>query len=381
MSFWCFCPSIELPLWSESQSRLSLHSTGKRQGNQKPNRHQKQNLKNKRQTNIHANTVRSRQQNFLVHAVGDRTHQNMYTRSQKHSPQREVAPALQREVEFPKRVSKKQVESQFSFGKPAERDVHLNTTSRASYTNQSATPESRADILRTKAAIGEVNRSRNFFLGASAPYISESRDKLVAPPSAIYAGEVVPSIQNKKTAAQMNTASFLVNTVNSSPHTSTLRHDFKICDVGTMHSLRSEAALCRAEQQRTNYSLGDRPTEWRSESRAAYGAGARKQSGLLPELRRSSAATPEITSKHTRTNNSQFTLGGSDLAEKGVARTMVQQDYIPHRVETSLSRPHQVDAQKDCFQFGHRGVAMNSLYRESFTPTVYSKSSPTGPIA
>eukprot|EP00744_Colponema_vietnamica_P000583 GILI01001031.1.p1 GENE.GILI01001031.1~~GILI01001031.1.p1 ORF type:complete len:330 (+),score=15.48 GILI01001031.1:24-992(+) len=317
----------------------------------------------------------------------------MYTRNQKHVPKNEVAPPKNRQVEFPQRVDKSSVEAGFSLGFIEPEDGRYNTTSRKTYTYEtpSEKPEPRATIIERKGKIELDHRSRHFYLGSPLPYTSENRTALAPPPVTSFDP---PSLQNRKNAIAMNTAHFFMRDGDSHP-TSTLRGDFKACGANTIQQMRAEAALCRAEQQKTNYALGDQKNTWSSEARANYGkgkgAGGVATSGgeysetkkWLPVIRNtpSPLLSEEISQPKRAANKnliSQFTLGSSDLADKEGIKSLKQVDFVPHAIVSSLNKPNQVDAQRDMFVFGHRGVPINSLYRESFPPTQFATNpSPT----
>lgn len=320
----------------------------------------------------------------------------MYTRNQKHVPKNEVLPPSSRQVEYPQRVDKTAVEAGFSLGFIEPEDGRYNTMSRKTYTYGTPTekPQARGEILERKGKIEADHRSRHFFLGSPLPYTSENRCALAPPPVANF---TPPSVQNRKNALAMNTAHFFFKDGDSSP-TSTVRGDFKGCGGGMMQQMRADAALCRAEQQKTNYALGDQKCVWSSEARENYGngkgAGGAAISGggleakqILPALRNTPSPTPtqeqngvNFPPKRAANKNliSQFTLGSSDLADKEGIKSLKQVDFVAHPHTSNIDKSHQVDAQRDLFVFGHRGVPINSLYRESFPPTSFSANpSPT----
>ena len=136
---------------------------------------------------------------------------------------------------------------------------------------------------------------------------------------------------------------------------STQRVEFVSHPNHTVQLLKKESALCRAQQQKTSFILGDTRHDWVSESRRSYtGAPC-------------SSSQPQSISGKSLLSTVELSTGASPTE---VFKSLKQVDYLPHIPPPAGGNSRiAFDARADTVVLGHQKEGrVESLYRSSFTP-------------
>lgn len=304
----------------------------------------------------------------------------MSTVSTKHKPHVLLPAVAVREAEFPHKIEKAVHEGEaIILGLREPDEGRYDTLSRQAYQKgprtlpgfASVQPRDRHDILDEAKQRGDYMHSKHFYwegqVGRSVTpslLISEQRGALQPPTSK----QDDLGAQNRKNAMLMTTSSVFVSdsAVDEWKHaTSTNRADFDCPRTDVMLSLKEESRRLRTMQQVTNFTLGASKEKWNSENRACFRGEFRTK-------------VPKALSS---TLSSTINIGSSDVPVSETLKSLKQVDFRP---QTVAPVPHTTSnmLQQTTMVLGYapRGDN-NSLYRASYSPTMYVTPKPTTPSA